>query len=49
MPQSLKKFVGVVLLVLSVGVTSCQAMVSDGRPLAEDWAPAPPAVESPSG
>lgn len=35
MPKSLKSFIGVVLLVLSVGVTSCQAFLGDGVPARE--------------
>jgi len=43
MPQSLRKFIGVALLVLSVGVTSCQALLSDGR----SGTVPPPAVSAP--
>ena len=45
MPDSLRKFIGVVLLVLSIGVTSCQAF------LAETTAPGalPPASETENG
>ena len=48
MPQSLVRFIGAALLVLSVGVTSCQALVSDGRPAAEA-APALSTGEAPGG
>jgi hypothetical protein len=45
LPDSLRKFVGAVLLVLTVGVTSCQAF------LAEAPAPEalPPASETENG
>jgi hypothetical protein len=45
MPDSLRKFIGAVLLVLSIGVTSCQAF------LAETPAPGalPPASETENG